>query len=904
LIRLPDKRKKRRNRFRRKIRLLKITRPTAATVPQPDTVAGNASVLGKAQQAVLQQPQTTPLQQATNTAAMNWLQNPSGTYDPQQVKQATLEGADQRNADSMEAMRRQYGNVSGSGLFQKDVLDNVLRQNVSQAELGAALDKQNYDVYVDSLGRSQQNAQALNQQEENIFSQRIGNMSTVRGMAENERAQQTEQQNTIELSNLGYDQTVQAMALQNGYDLAKLDKQYGQQMATMIAQNDWQAVQAELNRQTQLAAQSKDITAQQNLLKLKNDLDMVQLDKQYGLNLQATMQSQAFQASEAALNRAVDLAMRTGDIQAQKDLALLQNQLQSQLITQEQAFQASEAVLNRMAETAKLTGNIQAQKDLAVLQSQLQTQQNVQGQGFQAAQAELDRAFELATQNNDNAAKEKLTRLQGDLDLQKMDRQYGLNLQAAIQNQDWQAGQTELDRAAEAAAQSKDIQAQKEIQSAQNAFDWQKLNATQDWQSQQNKISNDLQIAMQSNDIQATASNIQKQLDLDKWRQENGQEFTAEQSAINNALQVTLQTMDSQAQKNLVEMKAAIDAGTLLNQQDFQAIQADLDRQQKLAIQSNDANLQREILTTQAAIEQASRTAQNKFVSAERAATQAWQTGERLSDQEYTTAMQYYDWAQKNAAQTNDIEAQKYVEQMRMNTELSMQTAGMKQEEKMAYINAQIQQAAADDDMLRQQQLLEYSYAQDLNKIAVEFGNDAALAQIQGAISQKLQAGEYAHAEAMQNTLLQHQAQQAALDRSVQKLEIAMQAQGIDLAAEEQGWNQVKDAVAAGADPQALYDYLKNASQTANITFEPIDQIEVYKELQNQMTAMRQEYGLTHPEYVKDAATGELTDSGKIAFNEFYNTQMFNAKNEISSPKTTAEAQADAYKMNNNARKW
>ena len=222
--------------------------PTVA--PVTDTTKGNEDVLKTAQTSVLNQPSTTALQSQTQGAVSNWLANPMGGFDPVKNKQQQLEKANTDWANSFEAMKRQYGNVGGSGLVQKNMLGNMLQHNVDQADLESKLDTDNYNKYVEAMGKSVGAAQTQNKSDADLYSQYLANLGNVRGMAEGERAQTTTTADTAaeiqakkDLTALGYSNDVQKMAIANGYDLAKLDKIYGQDMAKMIAQNNWQAVQ-------------------------------------------------------------------------------------------------------------------------------------------------------------------------------------------------------------------------------------------------------------------------------------------------------------------------------------------------------------------------------------------------------------------------------------------------------------------------------------------------------------------------------------------------------------------------------------------------------------------------------------------------------------------------------------
>jgi hypothetical protein len=736
------------------------TGPTAGTVPMPDTVSGNNAVLGKAQQSVLQQPQTSPLQQATTAQAMNWIQNPSGEYDPQRVKQATLESNKQANSDSMEAMRRQYGSLSGSGLFQKEMLDNAIRSNVQQSQLGADLDRQNYDIYVDSLGRSSANAQAVNQQNENIFSQQIGNAATVRGMGEGERSQGQGQKNTLE-----------QMATQQGYTKENL----AQQQANTVA-----------------------------LQKLGFDQNAQQAATEFGYDLTKLKTAQDFTAIQQDVQNKIALAMQNND-------------------------------------------SVNAQK-LETLRGQITSAQQMQQQ--------------------ENAI--KLQKLGFDQTTQTLAQQFGYDLTKLKTVNDFTAAQEDIKNKLAVSMQGTDIKAQQDLTTLKG-----KIDAAAQQAQQKNAI--ELMNLGYEQDVQKLAT--QQGYDLVKLDKTFGNDITKLITATN---------LDTQSKSSLMELQDQLDSGKLLTQQNFTAIQNDLDRQLDLAKQSNEAKTAENLTILKGQIDSAAQAAQNEFSDAQRIATQSWQTGENISEQDFEKAKMYYDWAQKQAEQTNNIDAQKVIEQMRMSTELSMQMNGMDHDTRMAFLKSQLAESAASGEFGRQKSLMTLAYTQDLNKMATEQGYDVAKIAMQGQIETALQEGNFDHAEAMQNTLLTEQAKQASLNRGVQTLELMLQQKGIDLNAQNAEWDRLKAGVEAGTvKPDVLRSFLEETATTNGLKIEAPDPMAVYKEVQQQMQAMKQEFGLTHPEMVANPATGELNAAGLKAFNDFFNKQMYNTDSTTKAGVTT-----------------
>jgi len=507
-------------------------------------------------------------------------------------------------------------------------------------------------------------------------------------------------------------------------------------------------------------------------------------------------------------------------------------------------------------------------------------------------------AYETQKKNWQDAITAGLTQQKADTDTQTQAINNLLNTRAAYEGErtqtQGQANAIELqnlgfDQATQTAA-------------TQFGYDLTKLKSAQDFSTMSQDVANKQALALQSNDA-ATAEKLavlkgqidaaaQVQAQKNAVELQNlGYDQTVQQMAIQNGYDltkldktfgnemtklITSVNLDTTSKSTLMQLQDKIDTKTLLTQNDFSATQAELDRQLKVAMQGTDAELQTNLTNLKGQIDASAQAAQNAFTDSQRIATQAWQTGETISEQDFAKATQYYDWAQKNAEQANDIAAQKYIEESRQKTELAMQLKDMSQEEKMTNLKAQLDEASANNDVTRQKTILAFTYANELDQMTKQYGFDTAKVTLQGNIEKALNEGEYKHAEAMQETMLQAQAEQAALDRGIENTKLTLQQQGIDLAAQESEWNTLKAGVDAGSiAPEALTEYLNKFATEKGITIEAPDPAAVYKEAQKQYTAIQQQYGLAYPQYVADKTTGELTTEGKASFMKFYNANMF-----------------------------
>jgi hypothetical protein len=205
---------------------------------------GNLNLIGQAQTSASQQTgQPTQLQQATTNQALNYVQNPMGSYNPAAVKQAALDKGSSDWGNAFEATRQQYGNVSGSGLTQQNMLNNVLQHNLSQEELGAQMDQQNYQVYADAMSKSLAGANAVTGENANVYAQYLNNLGNVNAMSEKAISDQ--------LAQKGFDYQVIQNAYNNGTATLQDVQNFLSKAGIQTSANAQQANQQQANQNLQ-----------------------------------------------------------------------------------------------------------------------------------------------------------------------------------------------------------------------------------------------------------------------------------------------------------------------------------------------------------------------------------------------------------------------------------------------------------------------------------------------------------------------------------------------------------------------------------------------------------------------------------------------------------------------------
>lgn len=333
-----------------------------------DTTQGNTAVLLAAQnQAVNQAPNSLTPQLTQKTS--EYLQDPNLGFDYGGYNQNALEQYDRQQSQAMEAARQKLGTTSQSGELQNQFLQNQMTASAGRSDLeakndyAAAAAKQTNMVNALAQGRATQTGN------DTSSTSQINNLATVRGMGEGERAQTTGFQENVALTNLGFDIATQEAAQTHGYDLDTMSKQFGNTMTQLMATQDFTGAQSELSREATAAIDANDTASV-----------TANLQKQLDYNKWAQENGQTFTANQNAINNALQVSLKTLDIQGQKDLATLNGSIQSGLLLTANDFKASEDSLDRAQQTAiqqgDIAGQLQIQDAKAQLDMQAQTAQN------------------------------------------------------------------------------------------------------------------------------------------------------------------------------------------------------------------------------------------------------------------------------------------------------------------------------------------------------------------------------------------------------------------------------------------------------------------------------------------------------------------------------------------------
>ena len=360
--------------------------------------------------------------------------------------------------------------------------------------------------------------------------------------------------------------------------------------------------------------------------------------------------------------------------------------------------------------------------------------------------------------------------------------------------------------------------------------------------------------------------------------QENRQ-MTQSENAMDRGMQIALANQDAELQTGLTELKGKIDQGLLLTTQDFESVQNGLDRELEKAIAAGNWQNAIEITNLKGDIDARAQEANRAWQTAERVATQSWSTSERIDEQGFQTGMQYLKQELALALQKNDINNARYIQEQEAMLQLKMQTNDMQQGEKMAYLNAQLAEAKANNDVGRQQEIIKFQSGQEMQRIIQQQGWEAGQQYIRQEHELAMQQNDFVRAEALQKNEFEFQRSEAALDRAIEQMRVDLQEKGMNMEQLEQQYAMIQTQIDDGTlDPKAGYDFLLNSLKQSGVdtsTYNYTDALTQEKmAMQAEYDMMRSQYLATHPEYL-DKATGQLTPEGHAAFNTFANKTFY-----------------------------
>ena len=194
------------------------------------------------------------------------------------------------------------------------------------------------------------------------------------------------------------------------------------------------------------------------------------------------------------------------------------------------------------------------------------------------------------------------------------------------------------------------------------------------------------------------------------------------------------------------------------------------------------------------------------------------------------------------------------------------------QQTKITYLNDQLATARANGDVDRQKTIIGFQTTQTLEIAAQQGSLDEAKITMQGDIQKALADKDFTKAWALQNAAQTFQAQENDKNRAIEETRVALTKAGLD-------YDMIQEGVKNGQiAPEAAADMIKQATAGMGITIKAPDPNAAAIQVQKDYNLQQIQYATSHPGKAVLDQQGNivgLSDSGTLAFADFYNTTLF-----------------------------
>ena len=378
----------------------------------------NQMVLQAGQNRALQGFQS-PTGQMLSQQTQQLLQNPQMGVNPQQQVQQNLETYDQQRAQAMEAARQKLAPVMHTGEARGDFMDLAIQGAQQRAqfesEQTAAAQQQARQNLLDALAAGRETAET----ERKRFATDIGALVDIRGAAEGQEERSFEQAERATDRGMDVAKTNLAATLQVGSQI--MDQQGQMALAELqgkidqgllLTGQDFQATQAELDRQLEQAIAEGRWENAISLEQLRGELQIQMQESEQAFQRSERTAEQTWQTTERLAaqeyeraNMYLDQELREATAQnnfrREKELVDLKAKLDLKARTQMMEHDEKMALLESELAEARANGDVDRQKQILTFQHAQEMDVLAEEQGFVAAQAYLDRQHDIARQTND-----------------------------------------------------------------------------------------------------------------------------------------------------------------------------------------------------------------------------------------------------------------------------------------------------------------------------------------------------------------------------------------------------------------------------------------------------------------------------------------------------------------------
>lgn len=372
-----------------------------------------------------------------------------------------------------------------------------------------------------------------------------------------------------------------------------------------------------------------------------------------------------------------------------------------------------------------------------------------------------------------------------------------------------------------------------------------------------------------------------------------------------------MKMFDADTQKSLVELQGKVDKGLLITKQEFDSSQNLLANQlQKYIAEGNWSNASK-IQQMQIEAQANAQKAEQTWATAERQATQSWSTGERMGKEDFDRATQYLDIKMKEAMQSKDIDAQKYISEKQRELQLTMQMQGFDHDKQMFTLDTEAKKAfqakdfentiylkekeyekqfqmldkqlTHDESMVKLKDTMQKDYMNmqqmfDKEKMAIQQSNDINKAEKLAQLEMQQKKFELDWQEKMTNKQMEMQQQQFNKNYLLEEAKVALSKAGLE---QDKIMQQYSALMASGKTEEAnqlLANSIKTSDpELAKKIMNP-DPLAWKKNLDMENKIQQYQWAQTHPELAQFDSAGNfigLTENGKKLYNSWLNESFF-----------------------------
>lgn len=529
-----------------------------------------------------------------------------------------------------------------------------------------------------------------------------------------------------------------------------------------------------------------------------NQMQMEQFDRDQSKAMEAARQqlgdtSQSGELKNEFLKNLLTTNQNRSDKKIQLDYDAMQKEQENLLAALGQG--RSQAQLENDTTAANIGNLVSARGAAEGERAQNQQQSN------DLQKMAVQNTYDVAMKNMDTDSQKMLTELKGKIDEGTQ-----------IRDQDWKSAEAVLDREQAIALQKGDRDTAMAIETLKGEISAKAQESEQRHQNIQRELTQ-IYNTSERLDIQNYETNM-KYLDNDLY---------AIRSQGDAEIEKTLRTLDAQ----LEEAKA----------------DKDVDR-------TNAINKYKSILEADAAKTAFNNTKEAMNLQAQIDEAKAVNDQGRVKELETLKATQAETFAKSRAAEAA-IAAQK-----KFDYDWLMQNNDFTQEEKMAKLGAELEEAKANGDKTRTEQLMTLQLSIDFQKMQREQGYEVAIENLRGRIASAASSQDFEQATALKAQEIKATVEEAAKDRAIQLSELALKQD----AAVYQRYEQMK-----ATDPAGAAKYLRSELAKKGINYNPVD---AYEQAKNSLAV---DFKLAQDQWLQ-------THKDLQGFNESYNNSMYGDK--------------------------